>query len=274
MENKIKICTREELKEYFKNGMIPTEQHFEHLIDSSFNMKDDGLSKSEEDGYQISAVNNKNRLITFYENNDFLTPFFLVEKDLEISSSLKFQSSVIKNEEGKDDLNNVFFLHTNGNLGLGKHSEDNLKLDVNGIIGSKGRIGTYKYGAVCANGEWHTIVEGLDDCQAFEVMARTGKKGSGKFSIMHAIALSTYGNNRYKNKIKKTHAYYGFFWNKINLRWTGTTHNYSLQIKTNRNYGENVFIYYNISKLWDDELIIDDNPFYKKVICKEEKKEK
>jgi hypothetical protein len=211
-------------------------------------------------------MNNKSRLITFYENNDFLMPFFLVEKDLEVSPSLKFQSTPIKNDKGEDDLNNIFFFHNNGNFGLGKRSEDKLKLDVNGIIGSKGRIGTYKYGAVCANGEWQTIVEGLDDCQAFEVMARTGKKGAGKFSIMHAIALSTYGNNGFKNKIKKTHAYYGFFWNKINLRWTGATHNYALQIKTNRNFGTDVFIYYNISKLWEDEFVLNDTTFYKKVV--------
>ncbi|UTW62260.1 hypothetical protein KFE98_20020 [bacterium SCSIO 12741] len=67
---------------------------------------------------------------------------------------------------------------------------------------------------------------------------------------MHALALSTYGNSH--NKIRKTQAWYGPWWNRLNLRWTGELDNYSLEIKTRCNYGANRLIQYNVTKIWDD----------------------
>jgi hypothetical protein len=85
-------------------------------------------------------------------------------------------------------------------------------------------------------------------------MARTGLKGSGRFAIMHAIALSAYGHSR--SRIRRTCAHYGFFWNKLKLRWKGSTHNYSLQLRSNSNFGSGVPIHYSITRLWDDEEVI------------------
>jgi hypothetical protein len=259
-ENK-KLFGRAELKKYFRNGQVPTETHFGYLIDSAIIKHDDGISKDEENGYIISPLASSKRLITFYGNMDRVEPYFYVEKDSQKSASLKFQSGKIEEgRQGTDD--NSFFLHQNGNLGIGKRSDNKLKLDVNGFTGSTGRTGTYKADTVPADGQWHTIVEGLNNCQAFEVVARTGKRGTGKFSLMHAIAMATYGNSH--SKIKKTNAYFGFFWNKLNLRWKGTTYNYSLQLRSNRNFGKGVDIYYNITRLWDDELFLPEDYYHPK----------
>jgi len=80
---------------------------------------------------------------------------------------------------------------------------------VDGFIESKGRIGSYESGNVLADGKWHTIIKELDNCNAFEIVARTGKKGSGRFAILHALAVSAFGKSR--SRIRKTSAYYGFF---------------------------------------------------------------
>lgn len=258
-ENK-KIYGRAELKYFFKNGHIPTETHFANLIDSLINQSDDGISKNEKEGFVLTPMGTSTKLITFYKNIDRLNTFFFVEKDLQETPSLKFQSGSANNDPETLD-NNAFFFHQNGQLGVGKRSNANHKLDVNGFAAAQGRIGTFKYGTVPANGKWHPIASNLDNCQAFEIVARVGKKGTGNFAMLHATALSAFGDSH--SKIKKTCAYYGFFWNKLNIRWSGTTHNYKLELRTNRNYGNGIDIYYNLGKLWDDELFLPEECYYK-----------
>jgi len=84
-------------------------------------------------------------------------------------------------------------------------------------------------------------------------MAQVGKEKTGKYALLHAHALSTFGKSR--NKIKTTQAHYGWWWNKLALRWTGTTYNYSLQLKTRSNYGADQEVKFYITKLWDNEIM-------------------
>lgn len=256
MPSNTKICNRNDLKRLFRNGEIPTENHFHSLIDSTINKHDDGFLKNEEDGVVISASNTTGRFISFFRNMDDLDSFFLVERDGQQPESLTFRAQ--NNEERE---NNTFYFHTNGNLGLGKRSDDKFRLDVKGFAGFEGRTGTYRRGAVPADGKWHTVLNGLDNCQALEVVARTGLKGRGRFALLHAVAVSTYGHA--KNTIRKTSAHYGFFWNKIKIRWKSHhTHDYALQLKTIRNYGDGVTIFFTIGKLWDDELFLPDEYYH------------
>jgi len=263
-ENK-KLHGRAELKKYFRNGQIPTETHFAYLIDSAIIQHDDGISKDEENGYVIAPIGSSSRLMTFYKNMDRLEPFFSMEKDLQDPPSLKFQPGISDQDNGKQEKN-AFFFHQDGRMGLGKRSSPNYKLDVAGFTASQGRIGTYVSGKVPADGAWHPIITGLDNCQVFEVVARTGKKDSGRFSIMHAIATSAFGRSGLcRGKINKTCSYYGFFWNKLNLRWKSKDiHNYSLELRTNRHYGKGVDIYYNVTKLWDDKLFTPEGYYHPK----------
>lgn len=69
---------------------------------------------------------------------------------------------------------------------------------------------------------------------------------------MHAHALSTFGKSHHK--IRKTQAHYGWFWNKIDIRFTGSTYNYKLQLRTRSNYGPGHMINYHITKLWDANM--------------------
>lgn len=252
-----KIYGRAELKNFFKNGHIPTETHFASLIDSLINQSDDGISKDAMEGFVITPIGSSSRLFTFYKDIERLEPLYYLEKDQQTPHSLKFQSADVGNDPTKHD-DQAFFIHQSGQIGVGKRCHKNFKMEVDGFSAAQGRIGTYKCGTVVADGQWHTIADNLDNCQAFEVVARVGKKGTGRFAILFATVLNAYGNA----KIKKTCANYGFFWNKINLRWRGTTHNYRLEMRTNRNYGEGINIHFNIGKLWDDELFLESSCYY------------
>lgn len=249
--------SRDQLKEYFRNGKIPSEKHYADLINSMVHKVDDGFSKDDINGLRISSSEENKNLVSFYKDLNEQDPFFMIAKDELDPNSLSFKPFGAPAD--KDEHSSSFFFHNNGKLGIGKKCDNRYKMEVNGFLGMQGRIGTYNSGSRPADGKWHTIIEKLDDCQAFEIVARAGKKGSGRFALMHAIALSVYG--RSGGKIRKTNAYYGFFWNKLNLRWTGTTHNYNLELRSNSNYGENVNIYYTITRLWDDYLFLNPNSY-------------
>lgn len=262
---------RVELKNLFKNGNIPSENDFNFLIDSTINKQDDGFSKNVEEGFVIAATNTSEKLITFYNNPDEMDPSFSIDvinkgAALKISPFTQDNNKDIKEENTAHNDNTGFFFHKEGKLGIGKLTDKNYVLDVNGFAASKGRIGTFKCGSVPADGKWHAVIKDLDNCQAFELIARTGLVQTGLFAILHAIALSAFGGKS-KSKITKTSACYGFYWNKISVKWTGTTHNYSLMLRTNRNYGKDangkdVSIFYNITKLWDDENFMPEAYFY------------
>jgi hypothetical protein len=259
MEKKTnKISGRERVLAYFRNGQIPTEKHYSDLINSMIHKEDDGFSKDDQNGFKIYSDEKYNKLISFYKDSDATDPFFILAKDKAVPDSLKLQSFEQSNLNNADDTG--IFLHNNGNLGIGKQCDDQYKVDVDGFIGMKGRIGTFGSGTVKADGKWYPIITGLTNAQGFEVVARAGKKGTGKLSIMHATALSVFGPKG--GKIHRTNAYYGFFWNKLNLRWTGSFKNYALELKSNSNYGEDVNIYYTITKLWEDRLFLSDDYYY------------
>lgn len=256
---KSKIYSREDLKKHFRNGEIPTENHFANLIDSMLNKQDDGFSKDDENGLVISSRGSSKKFVTFYKNINDLTPFYYIEKDEREIAAMRFTPSDDNNEEKEEK--NSFFFHVNGSVGIGTRSNEAYKLQVNGFAGMEGRVGTYLQGQVPSDGNWHSIIEGLDNCQAFEIIARTGKKGSGKFAILHAYALSAFGRSH--SRIRKVSARYGSFWNKIGIRWKSKgTHDYALQLRTSRNYGNDVYIYYKVSKLWDDEKFLPSEYYY------------
>jgi hypothetical protein len=121
------------------------------------------------------------------------------------------------------------------------------------------RKGTFKIGQVPGDAKWHNILEELDGIHAFEIMAQiSGKKGSGRYAIAHAIALATFGGYLSKWSIRKTAANYGGFLNQLQFRWKGEVNNYALQVRTRRHYGLNdqnaepYAIRFNVTQLWSD----------------------
>ncbi|TDK50627.1 hypothetical protein [Algoriphagus formosus] len=243
-ESSIVINDREQLKKYFRSGMLPTEMHFAILIDSMFNKVDDGINKSEEEGLMIFPSGDEEVLLSFYDSlKEKKASYVLVNGKGETKG-------IILKERGKDSP--TIFFQKGGNVGIGTDSPSQ-KLEVAGMIASEGRVGVYRQGQIPADGKWHNVLTKLTGCQGFEIVAHAGRKQKGKYALLHATALSTFGKS--KPKISKTCAYYGFWWNKIQCRWRGDTFNYSLQIRTGSNYGGDSKITYRIAKLWDDEFL-------------------
>jgi hypothetical protein len=257
--NNGKTHGREELKKFFRNGGLPSEQHFNYLIDSMVNKEDDGFAKDESNGLHVSSCGTSGRLVTFYTGIDEMEPLFYIDRNSKELRGLQLHYAVTP--ENMPEEENCLFLQEGGKVGIGRQAGARFKLDVKGMTGMEGRMGTFRQQkspvTVPADGKWYPILTELDGCQAFEVVARTGLKGSGRFSIMHAIALRAYGGpwTRTWGRIRKTCAHYGFFWNSLSLRWKGSTHHYSLELRSNSNFGPGAQIQYSIARLWDDEEV-------------------
>ncbi|MFN8714048.1 MAG: hypothetical protein ACK5Z2_14465 [Bacteroidota bacterium] len=238
------LKNRKTLKEYFKKGKMPAEASFESLIDSMVNRIDDGFSKDLEHGLLLSPEGSSKQLLSFFRSIEQKNPAWSIGLDPgDAQKGLSFS------EPGPDGGVRLF-LQQGGNIGIGTIEPMHL-LHVNGLAGFNGRVGTFAAGTIPADGKWHDVLTDLNGCQAFEVTARAGSPGQGRYALLQANALSTFG--RSKSSIHCQHAHYGWFWNKLCLRWKGTTYSYQLQLRTRRNYGKDRLIHFHISKLWGDE---------------------
>ena len=248
---KTKLDNRETLKNYFKNGARPSEENFGSLIDSMINKADDGISKNLTDGLLLAPEGeDSNRTLSFINKIGEERPAWSVELLKGETPGLGIMQPTSNNTQ--EDETRMFF-HNNGNIGI--HTDTpKTDLEVNGILGIQSRIGTYKFAAVPADGSWHTVIDGLDGINGFEVMAQVGLNRTGKHALLHAMAFATFG--QFKNRIRRTQASFGWWWwNRLAIRWTGSQDNYKLQLKTRSNYGKDVKIKFYITKLWGNDIM-------------------
>ncbi len=229
------------LKEYFSSGRLPTQEDFYDLIDSMLNMLDEGFDKTADQGLKISQIGKDGKLMSFYQNIDVLSPIW----------SIQFQPGsqdlVIGRQEHPEALA----------LRWAQNSEDKdphwaFVLDVAGTLSSWGRIGQQGTKPVLADGQWHDITEPLNGCQAFEVMAGVGKKKSGQYAILHAFALNAFDS---KSHITYHQAYYDSRCNRLELRWVGGLHSYTLQMRVGCSYEEGINVQYYLTRLWFDPFM-------------------
>ncbi|HEY8402140.1 MAG TPA: adhesin, partial [Cytophagaceae bacterium] len=146
----------------------------------------------------------------------------------------------------------ILTLTNSGKVGINNNNPE-FELDVKGAVAMSGRIGNAYQGKVLADGKWHPILTDLNGCHAFEIVAGIGKKKTGRYALIHAFALSTFGKS--KSKIDIRQAYYGVRSNRIELKWTGTTYSYNLEMRTRNTYDGEFYIQYYISKLWFDQFM-------------------
>jgi hypothetical protein len=248
---KTKLDNRETLKNYFKNGTRPSEENFGSLIDSMINKADDGISKNLTDGLLLAPDGeSSSRTLSFVNKIGEERPAWSIELSKGDAPGLGIMQPTSNSPE--EDETRMFF-HKNGKIGIHTNAPKT-DLDVNGILGIQSRVGTYKMDSVTADGVWHTIIDGLDGCNGFEVMAQVGLEKTGKHALLHATALATFG--QFKNRIRRTQASFGWWWwNKLAIRWTGSQDNYKLQLKTRSNYGKDVKIKFYITQLWGNDIM-------------------
>jgi len=224
------LLNRITLKNFFRKGTVPTETHFADLIDSSINIVEDGIARSVEDGFRIAPMGYSRRLLSFYESSQAARPDWSISLNEASTRGLSFRDA-----EG----NHRFVLKNGGNVGIGLSNPES-RLEVKGFVAMEGRKGTFASGSVPADAHWHDILGGLDGVHALEIVAQVaGNKGSGRYALIHAIAVATFGGFLSRWSIRKTAAHYGGFLNGLQLRWIGSLNNYALQVRTRRHYGLN-----------------------------------
>ncbi|MBS1189270.1 MAG: hypothetical protein H6R10_1062 [Rhodocyclaceae bacterium] len=235
---------RQSLKNAFSNGAQPSAESFGDLIDSSLNVLDDGFEKTDEDGFKVAQLGKGGRLLSFFDNIALRRPAWFVRL------GHNARQLVFGSEGGKPVL--TLAADPAGEkeytrVGINK-TDPAHELDVDGWVASRGRVGA-RGQSVQADGEWHDITEALKGCRAFEVMAGVGDKDGGRYALLHAYALNAF--NR-KGHVTSHQSYYGSRCDQIDLRWTGETHAYTLQIRTRCAYGSHVRIQYYLTDLWPD----------------------
>ena len=245
---------RSTLKRYFREGALPSSDQFGDLIDSSLNTIDEGFDRSAENGFEISLVGDHDRLISFFRNSSETQPGWSVSYD-------KAQDKLLFLKPERSGSQPTLTLTAAGRVGVNS-KDPQWSLDVAGVVASQGRIGANPLNqkTVPADGQWHNITAAMSGCQALEVMAGAGNKGTGKYALMKAVAINTFNPSGWlfnflniKKRIKYHQAYYLARSNRIKLRWSGTGTEYYLQMRSNTSFGDGINIRYFITKLWFDE---------------------
>lgn len=241
---------RNTLKNYFRKGNLPSEANFENLIDSSVNKIDDGFSKTEDEGLMLSNIGESEKIISFYENieDDFAQWAINLNKADSPDKGPRAALNFVVPETGST----VLTLTQDKRVGINK-ADPAYDLDVKNLLASRGRVGTFcEDSEIPADGKWYRIIQNLNHCQAFEIVARTGIRETGRHTLLHAIALSAYGRSH--ARIRTTGARYSF-WRpcRIQLRWTGDTFNYHLEMRSRKDLGYGHRIKYYVTQLWSDE---------------------
>ena len=251
------LLTRSTLKNLFTRGAVPTEVNFSDFIDSTVNKVDDGFSQSAEHGFMLAPQGSNRKLMSFFESI----------RDPEAAFSLSLNPTRHAKGLSLDDAehNSILFLKDTGQVGIGTTTPQ-FTLEVNGMMGVNGRVGTFASGSVNADGEWQTIIDRLEGVQAFEVIAHaSGREGRGKYALTHAIAVSNYGVGKI-NQLRSTYSrVLGPLFHKVSFRWAKGNDGYRLQVKTTQNYGyldekdeKRAQIKYYVTKLWDTSMMTKD----------------
>ncbi len=258
--------TRSELYKIYKGGFH--DKAFEHLVDSALNIKDDGLGINPDNGLVLTSKGASKNLMSFYQRvSDRSSPLWNISLDSnENSRGLNF------NQNGKS----LLFLQDDGHIGINTVTP-NYELEVNGLISTKGILGSYSKGYCTADAKWHTLegLRNLDGCVAFEIFAHVNDDKDRRYGLTYATMLMTHTKRGHKNKMRTVEAgskfLFGKFLNKIKFRWILDDLNsepgkpkYMVQLRTRSHYGmkdgTTKDVFYRVRLLWDKEFENDAYP--------------
>lgn len=263
---------RSTLTHFFRHGARPSADQFGDLIESTVNQIDDGFDKTAENGFEISSLGTYDSLISFFRASRPEKALWTIGYDQERDKLL------FKKLDQTERARTVLSLSPDGKVGINRKDPE-CHLDVEGPVRSAGRIGVVPPvplrgekekdkpagPVVLADGQWHDITGPLEGCNALEVMAGVGVRGTGRHALLHAIAMNTYNPRGLffnflwrKNRIRCQHAYFSARGNKLQLRWavwSDKDRTYGLQLRSRCDYGEGVYIRYYLTDLWFDKLM-------------------
>jgi len=247
--------TRSMLKEQFEQGKMPTQEDFSDLIESMLNMLDEGFEKSPEAGFKVAQLRD-GKLFSFYKDINIGSALWSLSLD-KATNSLNFQDA--KNRSlltlsSSTDAEGI----QRTSVGI-RQSDPQYELDVAGTVASHARVGRSGEMAVPADSNWYDITDYMTGCQAWEVMAGVGAKDSdGRYALMHAFALNAFNANGH---ITYHQSHFGNKCSRIELRWVGDTKDrpfeFKLQMRVGCSYGDDVWIKYHMTQLWQDTLMLE-----------------
>lgn len=255
---------RPTLKKFFRDGALPTSEHYADLVDSMVNRIDDGFDKTEAEGLRIASLGTSPMLLSFYNGAGSAEPVWAIGHG-SAAGTLHFLRRAGAAEDGTAPapdgaLAPGLALSRDGRVGISV-ADPAWRLDVDGVARARGRIGyAGPDETVPADGKWHDISPSLTGCQAFEIVAGVGAQpGRGRYALLHAIALNAYNpRNLFLNwlfgrrSIRRQTAVFGSYADRLRLRWRGSTRDYHLQLRSNASYGPGVRIRYYVTRLWFD----------------------
>jgi len=274
---------RETLKRFFSAGKLPSEEHFADLVDSSLNILDEGFSKTEKFGFEITpqkGTDDTENLISFFRKLTDKLPAWSISyhaknealQFIHTDSTDNSRKTVLSlDKQGKVCINGEEYNETQGGTVPGNLAASNaIKLDVGGAIRAPSRVGVgiNREAAVPADGQYQAITEKLSGFQALEVVAKVELKDEKRFAILHAIALNAHNPSwRFLNfwnrsrRIKIHQSYHSGPRDRMKLRWESVKDDenpglpqYRLCIKSAFKYPGDAKIKYHVTRLWGPEL--------------------
>lgn len=245
---------RRTLRNYFDDGALPTAEHFGELIESTVNKVDDGFDKTPRDGLKLTWLAEPN-FISLYRGDRFGPPVWRLAHDPDADI-------LHLNSERAGTVTSLSVAR--GQVGVNTPNPA-AALDVAGTVRARGRIGyPAAEGAVQADGEWHPITGWITGCQAFEVVAGVGGgKGSGRYAMLHAVAMNAYNPGRRwfgwffpgNRQIRTMNAAYGRMRDRILLRWRTSqddARRYRLELRSRCPFDDGVTVQAHLTQLWFD----------------------
>ncbi len=232
------LRNRELLKNSFKQGSKPGEKDFENLIDSMMNILDDGISKTNEAGLELSPNDANDTVLSISQKQELHNPLWKIALNKE-NNNLEIRYCENRSESP------VLLLKVDGTVVWGNEDEVSLR---HGTIRAKFRQGSLYNGTVPADGKWHDITGELTGMQAFEITAFAGNEDDRKQAVLIAVATCCSGRHA---RMVQTTSYSRCFTHKIRLRWRTSKKagKATLQAKTMRKYNNDKQIQYNITGL-------------------------
>lgn len=244
---------RSMLKERFAQGKMPTEVDFGDLVESMLNMLDEGFEKTPEAGFKVAQVHD-GKLLSFYK--DISTGAVLWSAGLD-----KATNHLSFNDETNQPLLTLASAASadgiqRAAIGI-RQNNPRHELDVAGTVAAYARVGRRGEMSVPADGNWYDASDYMTGCQAWEVVAGVGAKDSdGRYALMHAFATNAFGRNA---DITIHQSHFGNKCSRIELRWLNRPDNklfeFKLQMRVGCTYGDDVWIQYHMTQLWQDTLM-------------------
>lgn len=223
----MRTSDRKTLKGYFQTDSVPTSAQFEELIDSVYNLVEDGDLKNNGNGLVLRPSGENKTLLEIYPED--------IDGNTSDIPSAPCWSLVMNNEK------NIELVNADGVIVFSTGVKNNL-------------VSGDKYMKVKADGNWHTLLFERSDttlkfnCEAYRILAYYKCPHSINYKFTE-VAVSHC--DKRKLKLSSSSKHYGMWFSKIKFRWKTNGGDICLQVKSKRRMPANTDIQCNITKLWD-----------------------